>query len=83
MLAGRAVFCVLQKLHRLFVDREDDAASFAHHAVPGAGRVDEQPASGGGAILIPLCSGENDDVLVAGVRVERHHAILAETEVPL
>jgi hypothetical protein len=69
----------VQKLYRLLIDREDDASGLAHDAVARAGGIDDQCASRGDAVLVPLRAGQDDDMLIACVGVDGHLAVLAET----
>ena len=78
--ADRPVVSMHQESHRSLVDGEDDAAGFADDAVSGSRWIDDECSGCGGAVLIPLRSGENDDVLVAGVFMCRDHTILAESD---
>jgi hypothetical protein len=69
---------LLHKFHWLFVDRQDDAAGIAVNFVPGAGRIDDQGSSLGDPSLIPLRTGENQNMFVSLVFMHRHLAMFAE-----
>lgn len=78
--ADRPVVSMRQESHRPLVNGEDDAASLAYDTVRGSGRINDERSGCGGAVLIPLRAGENDDVFVAGVFMCRDHTILAESD---
>src|SRR5207302_2873323 len=55
--------------HSLFVNREHDAAFLADDAVARARRMNHQTARFEMAVLVGLRAGQNEDVLVAAMRV--------------
>lgn len=63
-----------RKVHRLLVNRQDQAPGFAEHLVTRAGRVDAQSAGGEGSVFVPLGAREDEDVFVAFVEMPRHAA---------
>ena len=70
----------VEELHRFVVDREDDTAGFADHAMTGSGGADRERAGGNGAILVPLGASQDKDVLKPGVSVKRDLARLPEAK---
>jgi len=64
----------------LLVDGEDDAAVLAADAVAGAGGMDAEAAGGDRAELVVLGALEDEDLLVAGVEMERDAAAGGEAE---
>ena len=67
------------KADRFLVDRQNNAPSVAGDTVGVSGRVDHECASFGRPILVTLGPMEHQDVLVAGVIVNRDLPRLAET----
>ena len=62
------------KPDRFFVDGQDKAASFAHHLMAGAGRVDAEGSGRHDAEFVTLAAGKDKDVLVAVMMVPRDTA---------
>lgn len=70
----------LQKTDRAFVDREHDAPVFTDNSVLSTGRIDHECSRVCRAVRVPLGTSENDDMLVAGVLVERNDSAGGEAK---
>jgi hypothetical protein len=65
----------LAKFHRLFVDSQNDTASFADYTMLGSWRVDDQSARVGRPVLITLRTREHQNMLITGMFMQRNPAL--------
>ena len=63
------------KFHWFFVDGQNDATSFADDTMPGSGSVYRQSPRSGRPVLITLRTREHQNMLIAGMFVQRDHAL--------
>jgi hypothetical protein len=66
-----------QELHRLFVDRQDDAAGVAVHLMPRSRWIDDEGSLRVNPTLVPLRAGQNQNVLISDMFMQRHLPMLA------
>jgi hypothetical protein len=69
-----------QKLDRLFIDRQDDAAGVAVYLMPRSRRIDDEGSLRVNPTLVPLRAGQNKNVLISDMFMQRHLATLAVSE---
>jgi hypothetical protein len=69
-----------KELDRLFVDRQDDATGVAVHLMPRSRWIDDEGSLRVNPTLVPLRAGQNQNVLISDMFMQRHLSMLAVSE---